>query len=554
MGTRYAAKWAKVTATYKTESDALPKYMPTKSTTELPDTVKKAVAALEAAKLDLPKVVKAVDTKLAQAGGLQTLFKSIDRQKTFTGLTKAVEEMETGPLVGAATKRLDKITVDLESAFKLQVAAVNAAKQKADTAADAANKTAAASAKAAKKQAPTPIVIPPPVLAGFAAGTAAPANCKASLLSLCEEIRKYRDGLLKAAGTTQSVAFVKLLPPAELPTEIKKVFDTKALNRYVVEVEMALPKPVLDDLVAGVEGVSLATMQAIAETATKDYRKKALTDLEFIRINVAEFPTLQDTYDKALQKHTTDAANAAAKAVDAHWDKLAKASKAFEKIQVKAGATYVLGALSLAASVVTLVASFGTAVPAYISLVKSAASIASTLYSLAKSIEKTAEDVSERVADLCEELEDELEAGAKLQAREVLDTLGVPFMRGCKAALGSIELLQAKLHEVETEARELMAVVNAGLSQLEVAVAIPDKAKQDKIKLLQKDTTKALDAIGPLVQKGVRYQQLADDARKTVENLQVAKLLKFARVTRGIGLAQDAGTLVGVLSNLATLA
>jgi hypothetical protein len=479
---------------------------------------KKAGKTYETAIAALARTLTGIGkTDIKQADGILTLLLAVDRAKLYFDVLAAIGEFEKSPLPAAAIKACDGVTRQI-------------------------NDATAAAAKAAKgpKKA-------------WADGTDAAEVYKQALNTIVTAIAAHKKALLAGAGPKQSVAFVKLLP-ANVTGPYKKIVNTAALGQYVVQVEMALPKPVLDALAQGVEGVSLAKMQDLADKAVAPFRAQALFELEFIKLNLADFPQFAGGIETKLAKFTTDAATAAAAAVDAHWAQLEAARKEVKAMNKKAVKTFALGALSLAASVTTAVLSFGTAIPAYFSMAKTAASIASTIAVLAKSADSAAEDVMERVLDLRLEFEEKVDPSKRAQAREVLNILGVPFMKGCAAAEAAISVLSAKTVGLGDEAQELLAQVNEGLALLKEAEKIPDAKKKAEIAKLSKLSATLLDRIGALAKDQIDYMDLAKSSSGTIAALKEAKFSKFSGLARKVDAAKTASDIYGVASNILTVA
>jgi hypothetical protein len=240
--------------------------------------------------------------------------------------------------------------------------------------------------------------------------------------------------------------------------------------------------------------------------------------------------------------------------VDGHWAQLEAARKELKAMNKKAIKTFALGTLSLAASTATAVLSFGTAIPAYVSMAKTAASIASTIAMLAKSADSAAEDVMEQILDLRQEFEDKVDPSKKAQAREVLNILGVPFMKGCAAAETAIAVLSAKTVGLGDEAQELFGQVNEGLTLLKEAEKIPDAKKKAEIAKLSKLSATLLDRIGALGKDQIDYMALAQSSASTIASLKEAKFSKFSGLAGKVDTANKASDIYGVASNILTIA
>jgi hypothetical protein len=479
---------------------------------------KKASKTYESGITALTKSLKGIGkTDIKQADGVLALLQAVDKAKLYFDVLAAIVAVEKSGLPAAAIKACDGVTKQINDA----------------TAA------AAKAAKGAKK--------------AWADGTDTPEIYKQALNTILMALTAHKKALLAGAGPKQAVAFVKLLP-ANVTGPYKKLVNTAALGQYVVQVEMALPKPVLDALAQGVEGVSLAKMQDLAEKAVAPFRDKAVFELEFIKLNLAEFPQFAGGIETKLTKFTADAAAAAAAAVDGHWAQLEAARKELKAMNKKAIKTFALGTLSLAASTATAVLSFGTAIPAYVSMAKTAASIASTIAMLAKSADSAAEDVMEQILDLRQEFEDKVDPSKKAQAREVLNILGVPFMKGCAAAETAIAVLSAKTVGLGDEAQELFGQVNEGLTLLKEAEKIPDAKKKAEIAKLSKLSATLLDRIGALGKDQIDYMALAQSSASTIASLKEAKFSKFSGLAGKVDTANKASDIYGVASNILTIA
>ncbi|TLP67117.1 hypothetical protein FEE96_07150 [Parasedimentitalea maritima] len=391
-------------------------------------------------------------------------------------------------------------------------------------------------------------------------GGEAPGDLADSISDILVSIEARRKRLIKAQTTQETVANVALLTKAEV-RQYSNVNPAK-VSSFVVEVEMKLPSDLLDDLVKGVEGVSLATMQRVAEAEiSKKYKKKALDEVEFVHLNVLEWDGLETLANKNLQQFTSKAGDDCVKAIENHWKNLLKGRDALKAMRIKCAKKIAFGVLSLSAGAVACVASFGTAVIVYGKMIKDLVGIALTIKKLAQSADAAAADVQKKVAAISKALEAKTAASPSANAKELLSILGVPFLKSCKAAEDDMTKLLAKTHQVRDKAKELLGGAESGMNQLTHMEHLITKKlgveKSDKLKTLQKLRI----ANAELIEKAVSvlsahelHMELYNAAETAVDAYKEAQSSSFPIIRGAVNSANEANALKGAVDNLAKIA
>jgi hypothetical protein len=185
-----------------------------------------------------------------------------------------------------------------------------------------------------------------------------------------------------------------------------------------------------------------------------------------------------------LVRITNEAGDACVTAIVEQWNQYAKGRKELTKLKLRCYKKIGLGVLSLGASMGTAVASWGTAAPVYLKIVKEIVGIALALKKLAQEADPLAVALHSRIERLKKELEDGIADNPTNTARELLSSLGMPFLKSCGAAEQERLELSGKTQAVLEKARELTEKLNKGLQQvdhMEAMLAILT-SKQDKMK------------------------------------------------------------------------
>jgi hypothetical protein len=310
----------------------------------------------------------------------------------------------------------------------------------------------------------------------------APRFLKEALLNIVSEVEKKANQLRNAQNSKQIVANVRLLSAADVRSYSN--VDAKQLSGFVVEVKMGLPDKMHDELVIGNEGLSLAIIQEKAEEVVAVYSAKALTEVEFMHLNALEWRGLEAEANVNLVRITNEAGDACVTAIVEQWNQYAKGRKELTKLKLRCYKKIGLGVLSLGASMGTAVASWGTAAPVYLKIVKEIVGIALALKKLAQEADPLAVALHSRIERLKKELEDGIADNPTNTARELLSSLGMPFLKSCGAAEQERLELSGKTQAVLEKARELTEKLNKGLQQvdhMEAMLAILT-SKQDKMK------------------------------------------------------------------------
>ena len=364
-------------------------------------------------------------------------------------------------------------------------------------------------------------------------GMEAPTELMAAFKVLDKKVRATERRLVKASQVEQEVANVRLLPP-DLLGGLRHV-DVPALAAFLVTVKMKLPQEVLDDLVVGVEGVSLAAMQKAAEDAVEPYRLKALADVTAADSRALDWKSVQAATQAQLERHTLDAGRAAEEEVQSYWKQLAKGREALRTMRVEFGTDVVTGSLSIATSVVAIAASWGTFVPAYAKLAKDVAGLAMGIFTTVRGADGVAENLKEKIEVLREALADGTAANPDKDAKELLTILGAPFIKSCAAAQKDADTLSAKTTEVYDEAKELLEAVEVGLDKLESmrgelggAAGAEEVAERPKtIDKLCKENEKLLDETRGLLTSHQEYLKVFAKAEKAIGEYRKAREYRF---------------------------
>lgn len=391
-------------------------------------------------------------------------------------------------------------------------------------------------------------------------GGEAPGDFADAVLDILAGIETRRKRLIKAQTTQETVVSVALLSKAEV-RQFSNVNPAK-VSDFIVEVEMKLPSDLLDDLVKGIEGVSLATMQRVAEAEiAKKYKKKALEEVQFVHLNVLEWDGLEALASKNLQQYTSKAGDDCVRAIENHWKNLLKGRDALKAMRIKCAKKIAFGVLSLSAGAVACVASFGTAVIVYGKMIKDLVGIALTIKKLAQSADAAAADVQKKVAAISKTLDEGTAASPSANAKELLSILGVPFLKSCKAAEEDMTKLLAKTHQVRNKAKELLSGAESGMNQLTHMEHLITKKlgveKSDKLKTLQKlrvANAELIDKAVSVLSAHEVHMELYNAAETAVDAYKEAQSSNFSIIRGAVNSANEANALKGAIDNLAKVA